>query len=73
MLARVDVSANRMRRPTAGRRVAGLCLGFAERYGYDVATVRIVWTFLTLITGVIPGMVTYALAWAFVPSDGEPL
>ena len=71
MLAAMEAGVRPLRRAVEGRRIAGLCAGFASRYGYDVSTARVVWIFVTLVTGIAPGVLTYLLAWAFVPSESD--
>jgi phage shock protein C len=53
------------------RKIAGVCAGLAEYFDLDVTLVRILCFFLTLATGVCPGIVTYLLAWIIVPSEPE--
>jgi phage shock protein C len=59
-------------RSRADRKIAGLCAGLAQYLDLDVSLVRILCVFLTLVTGVCPGIVTYVLAWIIVPSEPEP-
>lgn len=57
-------------RPRAGRKIAGVCRGFAEYFDLDVTLVRVVW----LISAFIPtclGLIGYIVAWILVPN--EPL
>lgn len=49
--------------------VAGVCGGISAMIGIDVTLVRIGFVLLTLGSGV--GVLAYALAWLFVPLDGE--
>jgi len=55
----------------AERKIAGVCAGLAHHFDLDVTLVRIACVFLTLATGVCPGIVTYLLAWIIVPSEPE--
>jgi phage shock protein C len=56
-------------RPRLGRKVAGVCLGFAEYFDIDVSLVRVVWLITALMTCV--GFIPYILAWIVMPE--EPL
>ncbi len=47
--------------------VAGVCAGFALRYGWDPAVVRLVWA-LCVLCGVGLPLVAYAVAWVVLPN-----
>lgn len=61
----------RLMRSRSGRKIAGVCAGLADYYDIDVTLVRIFCIFLTLASGVCPGVATYLLAWIIVPSEPE--
>jgi phage shock protein PspC (stress-responsive transcriptional regulator) len=61
----------KLTRSPAERRIAGVCAGLAQHFNLDVWLVRILCVFLTLATGVCPGVVTYLLAWIMVPAEPE--
>ena len=63
------VARKRLVRPRSGRKVAGVCLGFAEYFDLDVGLVRIVWL-VCAVLGLV-GVVAYCAAWIVVPE--EPL
>jgi phage shock protein C len=63
------VARKRLVRPRNGRKVAGVCIGFAEYYDLDVTIVRIVWL-LCAILGFF-GFIAYGIAWIVMPE--EPL
>ncbi len=58
-----------LKRPHANRKIAGVCAGLAEHFNQDVSLVRLLCVFLTIATGGCPGIITYVLAWIFVPSE----
>jgi phage shock protein C len=58
-------------RSRAERKIAGVCAGLAQYFNVDVLLVRILCVFITLATGVCPGVATYVLAWTIVPSEPE--
>jgi len=68
---RVAASTARKRlvRPRQGRKIAGVCLGFAEYFDVDVTLVRVVWLIASFTT--IIGMLSYPIAWIVMPE--EPL
>jgi phage shock protein C len=55
----------------AERKIAGVCAGLAQYFDLDVSLMRILCFFITLATGICPGVVTYLLAWIIVPSEPE--
>jgi len=55
-------------RPRAGRKIAGVCLGFAEYFDVDVTLVRVVW----LIAAFLPvgfALIGYVIAWIVMPDE----
>jgi phage shock protein C len=63
------VARKRLVRPRNGRKIAGVCVGFAEYFDVDVTLVRIVWL-VCAIFGLF-GFIGYAIAWIVMPE--EPL
>src|SRR5712672_2660249 len=61
----------RLSRSRSDKKIAGVCAGLAQYFDLDVTVVRILCIFLTLATGVCPGIVTYLLAWILVPSEPD--
>jgi phage shock protein PspC (stress-responsive transcriptional regulator) len=56
-------------RPREGRKIAGVCLGFARYFDIDVTAVRLVWLIASFMTGI--GLFAYPIAWIVMPE--EPL
>jgi phage shock protein PspC (stress-responsive transcriptional regulator) len=63
------IARKKLVRPRQGRKIAGVCLGFAEYFDLDVSLVRIVWA-ITILFGLF-GAVAYCAAWIVIPE--EPL
>lgn len=63
------VSRQRLVRPRQGRKVAGVCLAFANYFDIDVMLLRIVWAVCIICAGV--GAVAYIVLWIVIPE--EPL
>lgn len=61
----------RLVRPRAGRKIAGVCAGFAEYFDLDVSLVRLVWLITAVMTGI--GLLTYPIAWIVMPEEPEML
>jgi phage shock protein C len=58
-------------RSRSDRKIAGVCSGFAHYLELDVSLVRILWFFIMLATGVVPGLIAYILAWIIIPEEPE--
>lgn len=59
--------AERLFRPREGRMIAGVCAGFALRYGWDVVVVRLVLV-LGLIFSAGTASLAYLVAWIVMPN-----
>ena len=53
--------------PLEGRKIGGVCAGFARYIGVDVTFLRIFWLTLAILTGV--GFVAYLIAWLLMPKE----
>jgi phage shock protein C len=49
------------------KKIFGVCGGIAETYDIDPTIVRLVFVFLTLVTFVVPLIVTYCVAGIIMP------
>jgi phage shock protein C len=58
-------------RSRSDRKIAGVCAGFAHYLDLDIALVRILWVFITFMSGICPGVIAYILAWIIVPQEPE--
>jgi len=68
-----QAGVRRLRRPAAGRKIAGVCAGFAEYFDVDVTLVRLVWLVLSILPGaVFGGIVAYLVAWFIMPKAEAP-
>ena len=54
-------------RPREGRMVAGVCVGFALRYGWDLSIVRLVLV-LSFCFGAGAPFVGYIICWVVMPN-----
>ena len=55
----------RLYRSRNDRKLAGVCGGIAEYYGWDPTLVRIAWIVLTLLGG--SGILIYLIMWLVMP------
>jgi len=51
--------------------VAGICAGVAEYFKQDPTIWRIGFVLLLILTGLMPGLLIYILAWVIVPVRPE--
>jgi phage shock protein C len=64
-----SVARRRLVRPRQGRKIAGVCLGFAEYFDVDVTLVRVIWIATVIMSGF--GLLAYVIGWIMLPE--EPL
>lgn len=55
---------------TSDRKLFGVCGGIAEYFNIDSSLVRLAWIVLTVLTGVLPGIIGYAVAAIVIPKRG---
>jgi phage shock protein C len=66
------IGRKRLVRPRAGRKIAGVCAGFAEYFDLDVTLVRVVWLIVALMTVYVGvGLLAYPIAWIVMPQEPE--
>jgi phage shock protein C len=59
-----------LNRPIAGRKIAGVCQGFANAYGWDVNLTRVIAVLITVAT--VPlGLIAYGLFWVILPQEPQ--
>ena len=56
---------NRLHRARNDRKLAGVCGGIAEYFGWDPTLVRVAWIVLTLMGG--SGILLYLIMWLVMP------
>ncbi|WP_266181694.1 PspC domain-containing protein [Dyella humicola] len=55
----------RLYRSRSDRKIAGVCGGIAEHFGWDPTLVRLGWVLLTLMGG--SGVLIYLILWLVMP------
>ena len=55
----------RLYRSRSDRKIAGVCGGIAEHFGWDPTLVRLGWVLLTLMGG--SGVLIYLVLWLVMP------
>jgi phage shock protein C len=59
-------------RPRAGRKLAGVCQGLANQYGWDVTLTRVIAVVLAIFVFPI-GLIAYGLLWLMMPEEALAL
>jgi len=55
-------------RSKSNRKLAGVCGGLGEYFGFDPTVARVAFVFLSLPGG-LPGVLPYLLLWLVIPED----
>ncbi len=53
------------------KKLAGVCGGIAEYYEVDPTLVRVGYVVLTLVTGILPGIIAYFIVALIMPKKSE--
>jgi len=51
--------------------IAGVVAGFARYFGHDVTLWRLVVIVGFVVTGLMPGLLLYVIAWIIMPADSD--
>jgi phage shock protein C len=58
----------RLRRILQGKKIAGVCTGYAEYFNMDVTLMRLIWIGLALVPPNI-GLIAYIVSWIVLPKE----
>lgn len=61
----------RLFRSETDRKIAGVCGGIGTYLDVDSTIVRLIAVVVTFVTGILPFVLGYLVAWWIVPSAGE--
>jgi phage shock protein C len=50
------------------KKISGVCGGIGEYFEIDSSLVRLGWIIMTVLTGVVPGIIAYIVAAIVIPS-----
>jgi phage shock protein C len=53
------------------KKLSGVCGGIAEYFDLDPSMVRLGWIIMTILTGVVPGLIGYVIVAIVVPKRPE--
>lgn len=59
-------AVRKLRRIRSGKKIAGICLGFADYFAMDVTLMRLIWLGLVLIPPNV-GLLAYPVCWIVLP------
>lgn len=65
--APAGVPVRHLHRSILDSKIAGVCGGVAEYFEMDSTVVRLLWVLVTFVTGIIPGVAVYLVAWLIMP------
>lgn len=63
------MAGKKLYRSKNNKMLAGVCGGIAEYFDADPTIVRLLWAVLTILTGVVPGLLIYVVAAFIVPEQ----
>lgn len=66
-VATAGIPSQRLHRSVSDCKIAGVCGGIAEHFETDSTIVRLVWVLVTFVTGIVPGIAVYIVAWIIMP------
>ena len=59
----------RLYRSKKNKLFAGVCGGIAEFFKVDPVIIRLIFVFLTVVTAIIPMLISYVIAWVIIPEN----
>lgn len=54
-------------RSKTNKQLSGLCGGIADYFEMDASVIRLGWIVVTILTGIVPGIIAYFVAAIVVP------
>lgn len=64
----MSAAIKRLYASSTDRKISGVCGGIGEYFSLDSTLVRLAWVVLTIITGIVPGIIGYIIAAIVMPS-----
>ena len=65
------MSTKQLYRSKTNKIIAGICGGIGEYTNVDPTIIRVFAVFLIIITGVVPGLLTYFIAMVIIPEKSD--
>ncbi len=63
--------SKKLYRSADNKLIAGVCAGLAEYFDHDPTLWRLGFALFLVVTGFMPGIVLYLIAWIVMPLPGE--
>jgi len=60
-----------LHRSSTNKKIFGVCGGLAEYFGADATIIRLGWIIITVLTGVVPGIIAYLIAAIVMPKSSD--
>ena len=51
------------------KKISGVCGGIAEFFNIDSSLIRLAWVLITILTGILPGLIAYLVAAIVIPKS----
>ncbi len=61
--------AKRLFRLVEQKKLGGICAGLADYFDLDISLVRLIFVGVALITGILPMVLFYLIAWLVIPAQ----
>lgn len=61
----------RLYRSETNRVVSGICGGVGEYFEIDPVLIRVIFLFLSFVTGLIPGLIAYGISILIIPASRD--
>lgn len=58
-------------RSDTDKKIAGIRGGLGEMLSYDSTIIRLIFVFITVLTGLVPAIVAYIVGWLIIPVKGN--
>jgi phage shock protein C len=68
----MDLRGRKLYRSRTDSRLAGVCGGLGEFFEIDPTLIRLLVVAATMMTGLVPGLIAYLVAWIIVPEEPVP-
>jgi len=49
------------------KKIAGICGGLGEMLSFDSTLIRLIFVFITVLTGLLPVLIAYVVGWIIIP------
>jgi phage shock protein PspC (stress-responsive transcriptional regulator) len=59
--------AEKLRRSSSNRIIAGVCGGLADWLGWNPTTVRVLYVVVSILSAAFPGALVYLILWLIMP------